>query len=210
MSKIFLIRHGQSYWNLENKFTGSIDIGLTDLGRKEALRVAKDLQPLDIQLAFASDLIRAQETAMIALSLQAKACQRTTGKIEKDTLPIIIDARLNERSYGDLQGMDKNTARQKFGSEQVHKWRRGFAERPPAGESLADTVARVNNFITEQLLSALNQYDNIAIFAHGNSIRAIHMLFTSTSENDITKFEVATGQLLSYEFVNNKFSEVYL
>lgn len=207
MSKILLVRHGQSFWNLENKFTGSVDIALTDNGRQEAMNVRNVLSDWHINLAYASSLIRAQETAFLALSSQGRACERVINSQYKstDTLPVIIDSRLDERCYGNLQGMNKDKARSEFGVEQVMNWRRSFAERPPGGESLEDTVVRVRNFVINTLVKTAEQGLNIAIFAHGNSIRALHMLFLDISEEEIMKFEVETGQILYYCYNKGRF-----
>lgn len=206
MTNIFLIRHGQSFWNLENKFTGLVNIGLTSKGRQEAEIVGEKLANIKIDLAYTSQLIRAQETALIALESQKKACefvQKDTSSFE--TLPIIIDQRLNERCYGNLQGMDKDLAREKFGSKQVHQWRRGFLDKPPEGESLFDTSNRVKAFMMDGFMSELLSRQNIAIFAHGNSIRALHMLFLQQNESQIMDFEVKTGHILKYKYNQGNF-----
>lgn len=209
MSRIFLIRHGQSAWNLENRFTGAVDIALTNKGREEAKKASEMLASSTIDLAFCSNLIRAQETAVIALASQAKACQRVeNGHFFHGTLPMVIDSRLNERSYGALQGMNKDQARAEYGDSQVQIWRRSYANRPPKGESLADTAIRVSDFVNDKLLTYLNQGMNVAIFAHGNSIRALHMLFLEIDSETIMQFEVATGQILTYEFSEEKFIKV--
>ena len=208
MHKIYLVRHGQSYWNLENKFTGSCDIALTEQGRAEAQQVAEFLKGININYAFSSSLIRAQETALLALSQQGIACQRTTTAIKTNTvLSICADPRLNERSYGELEGLNKDAARKQYGPEQIKLWRRGYMDCPPGGESLFDTVARVQAFVNAALTSILNSEDNlnIVIFAHGNSIRALHKIFTFSSDSEIIKFEVNTGQVLAYQYSNGKY-----
>ena len=208
MAEIYLIRHGQSCWNLANRFTGSINIPLTPKGRAEALEIADRFINIDFSHVFVSDLIRAQETALLALSTQKRTCELVeSAPAIYDNLAIKTDARLNERDYGKLQGMNKDQARQEYGLEQVHSWRRAFSERPPAGESLADTVERVRPFYEHNLMPVLNAEPGakIAIFAHGNSIRALHKLFLGLSSAEIIKFELKTGAVLHYSFDGARF-----
>src|ERR1019366_8727268 len=131
MGKIVLLRHGESQWNLENRFTGWVDIPLTDKGREEARRAGELIKDIPFDQGFTSVLIRAIESLEIAL--------RAAGQIN---VPIIKDAALNERKYGDLQGLNKDETAKKFGAEQVHIWRRSYDVRPPGGESLKDTAER--------------------------------------------------------------------
>lgn len=207
MANIYLVRHGQSCWNLQNKFTGSVNIPLNANGRAQARALADTFAKLNLDIVYTSSLIRAQETALLALESYAKTCQfiDDQSKTIQGNLPIIVDSRLNERGYGELQGMNKDDAREKFGVEQVQLWRRAYADVPPAGESLAMTVARVNEFAEQILFEQLNSGLDIAIFAHGNSIRALHKIFLNVSESEIMQFEVATAELLHYQYIGGRF-----
>lgn len=208
MARVYLVRHGQSCWNLANRFTGSVNIPLTDKGRAEALEVANKFNNIDFSHVFVSSLIRAQETALLALSTQTKTCELVDKfPAQAGNLALKIDARLNERHYGKLQGMNKDQARQEFGAEQVHSWRRAYSERPPAGESLSDTVDRVRPFYEHELMPILSAEPSakIIIFAHGNSIRALHKLFLELSPAEIINFELKTGTVLHYSFDGVRF-----
>src|SRR5579862_2100281 len=166
MSKLILLRHGQSLWNLENRFTGWIDIELTKQGELEAEEAGKKIRLAGIRLdqAFTSVLKRAIDTLTICLHA---ACQ--------EGIPIEYDQALNERHYGDLQGLNKDETAQKFGADQVKIWRRSYDVRPPNGESLEDTAARTLPYFYDKIMPSLKAGKNVLISAHGNSLRAIVM-----------------------------------
>lgn len=189
MAKLILLRHGQSQWNLENRFTGWIDVDLSDLGREEAKKAGKAIAGLQVKwdLAHTSRLKRAQQTLEIVL------------KELVQTPSIWVDSALNERYYGDLQGMNKDEARKKFGEEQVHIWRRSFDVPPPGGESLQDTSKRSLPYFVNYVLPELKAGKNILIAAHGNSLRSIVMNLEGLSSEEILKRELATGVPLLYE-----------
>ena len=151
MAFLTLVRHGQSRWNLENRFTGWTDVPLTDAGRHEAERAGHLLHDIPVDHAFTSLLGRAQETLAIIL-----------GVLHRDDVPITKDAALNERDYGDLTGMNKDEAAARFGAEQVHDWRRSWDTRPPGGESLADTDARAYPFFRDQILPLVAGGEDVA------------------------------------------------
>lgn len=188
MAKLFLVRHGQSQWNLENRFTGWQDVDITEVGKQEAERAGRFLENEKIDIAFTSKLVRAQQTLTIILQT-----------IHKTNIPIIIDEALNERAYGNLEGLNKDETAKKYGAEQVQLWRRSFDTAPPGGESLKDTYERVipyyKNFILPQLLKG----KNVLLAAHGNSLRALIMYLDKLSPQDILNTEIATGQPLVYE-----------
>lgn len=188
MAKLFLVRHGQSQWNLENRFTGWQDVDITEVGKQEAERAGRFLENEKIDIAFTSKLVRAQHTLTIILQT-----------IHKTNIPIIIDEALNERAYGNLEGLNKDETAKKYGAEQVQLWRRSFDTAPPGGESLKDTYERVipyyKNFILPQLLKG----KNVLLAAHGNSLRALIMYLDKLSPQDILNTEIATGQPLVYE-----------
>ncbi len=197
MSYLVLVRHGQSVWNLENRFTGDVDIDLTDQGREEARITGQKLKDLHFDAAFTSALKRAQETLDIILH-----------EIDQRDLVIYKSAALNERRYGALQGLDKAETAEKYGEEQVHLWRRSFDIRPPEGESLKDTQERVIPYYEENIEPLLKDGKNILIVAHGNSLRALLMHIEKISTAAITQIDIPTGVPRLYEFDNNTFKVI--
>ncbi|VVB57398.1 2,3-bisphosphoglycerate-dependent phosphoglycerate mutase [uncultured archaeon] len=191
MSYLALVRHGQSVWNLQNRFTGWIDVPLSPHGEEEAHAGAQALleEGLIFQQAYTSSLLRAQQTLDILL------CD-----LEQASVPVLKDAALNERHYGALQGMNKDEMRQKYGPEQVHIWRRSYDVRPPKGECLADTAARAWPFYQQTIVPKLGAGQNVLVAAHGNSLRAIVMHLDQLSKEDVLKLEIPTGVPHVYEF----------
>jgi 2,3-bisphosphoglycerate-dependent phosphoglycerate mutase len=187
-SKLVLIRHGQSLWNLENRFTGWVDVPLTERGQEEARAAAAQIQDLRFQVAYTSVLKRAEDTLAIIL--------KSLGQMP----PVIRDPALNERHYGDLQGLDKAEAASRFGKEQVHIWRRSFDIEPPNGESLADTARRTQPFFDRAIRGDLKQGKNVLVVAHGNSNRSIVMLLDRLNPSEVMKLELATGLPVVYTF----------
>ncbi len=189
MSSLVLVRHGQSQWNLENRFTGWVDVPLSDQGIKEAKAAGQKIQSLGVVFDFAhtSRLQRAQKTLDLILEVLGQK------------MPRWEDSALNERFYGDLQGLNKDETRQKFGEEQVHLWRRSFDIAPPNGESLKDTSRRTIPYFNHYVLPALKEGKNVLIAAHGNSLRSIIMAIENLSPEEILKRELATGDPLVYE-----------
>jgi len=189
---LVLLRHGQSAWNLENRFTGWIDVPLSENGIKEAEAAAEKLIHFKFDNAFTSALQRAQHTLRIVLE-----------KNNQTDVPVIADQALNERMYGDLQGMNKDEARKKFGEEQVKIWRRSYDIAPPNGESLKDTANRVIPYFEKNILPLLQQGKNILIVAHGNSLRALVMYLEKMTPEQILNFELATAVPRVYELDNH-------
>jgi 2,3-bisphosphoglycerate-dependent phosphoglycerate mutase len=187
MPTLALVRHGQSLWNLENRFTGWVDVPLTALGEEEARRGGERLRDLSFDVAYTSALIRAQETLRII--------QETAGF----TIPVIRDPALNERHYGDLQGLNKADTAAKYGDEQVHIWRRSFATPPPNGEALKDTAERTLPFFERAIMGDIRQGKDVLVVAHGNSNRAIVMQLDQLEEDEVPGLELATGVPLVYE-----------
>jgi 2,3-bisphosphoglycerate-dependent phosphoglycerate mutase len=185
--ELVLVRHGQSEWNLENRFTGWTDVPLTQAGIEEAHHAGALLKAYHFDHAFTSALSRAQETLRIILEV--------TGQ---PSVPIDRDAALNERHYGDLQGLNKDETARKFGKEQVHLWRRSYDVAPPGGESLKDTRARVMPYYEAHILPLLKQGKTILVVAHGNSLRALVMALDNISERDIPDLNIPTGAPLRY------------
>ena len=190
MSKLILIRHGQSEWNELNLFTGWKNPGLTKKGEKEATDAGKLLREKGIifDIAFTSALKRAQDTLTIILK-----------EIDQTSLKIIKHQSLNERDYGDLSGLNKDDARKKWGEDKVHQWRRSFDIPPPGGESLRNTADRVLPYYESNIVPRINEGLNILITAHGNSLRSLVMHLENISSEDIVKLEIGTGVPLIYE-----------
>jgi 2,3-bisphosphoglycerate-dependent phosphoglycerate mutase len=188
MPQMVLIRHGQSQWNLENRFTGWIDIPLSPNGELEAKKAGEKLKGYKFDEAFTSVLVRAISTYEIVAE--------TAGF---KNLPLEKDKALNERMYGDLQGLNKDETRKKFGDEQVHLWRRSYDIAPPNGESLKDTAARVLPYYHSRIEPDLKAGKNILIVAHGNSLRALIMHIENISKDEILKLEIPTGVPIVYE-----------
>src|SRR5580658_1249324 len=188
MSLLVLVRHGQSEWNLENRFTGETDIDLTPKGRMEACVAGDQLRGFEFAHAFTSLLIRAIETLQLIF--------QQTGQID---CPVTRDHALNERNYGRLQGLDKAEVAQEYGAEQVALWRRSFSVRPPGGESLADTAARVLPYYHGTIEPILRDGKDVLIVAHGNSLRALMMMLEGISEEGIAEVDLPTGVPRRYE-----------
>lgn len=204
MKNILLIRHGQSEWNKLNLFTGFKNIELSEQGIEEANKAGQNFKNLDIKfnIVFTSELKRAQETAKIILqNLDQWDFLNNEGKI-------ISNINLNERDYGDLTGLNKKETAEKFGEEQVHKWRRGYSDQPPNGESLEDVVRRVTKYFEEVIKPAIqsNENDNILIAAHGNSLRALLIVMNIYEPNNINTVELSTGVPIHVIIKDNKFS----
>lgn len=213
MTKLILVRHGQSEWNLANRFTGWWDVDLTEKGVAEAREAGRLLKERGVlpTLAFTSYQTRAIKTLHLAL----EECERLW-------IPEIKDWRLNERHYGGLTGLDKQETRDRHGDEQVHIWRRSFDTPPPemetgheydltadpryAGidipvtESLKLTIERVLPYWREAILPKIEAGETVIISAHGNSLRALVKHLSNISDDDITGLEIPTGQPIIYEF----------
>lgn len=192
MPQLVLIRHGQSQWNLENRFTGWIDIPLAPGGEEEARKAGEKLKGFKFDKAYTSVLQRAIKTLEIVIKVAGF-----------NRLPVEKDKALNERMYGDLQGLNKDETRKKFGDEQVHKWRRSYDIGPPGGESLKQTAERVLPYWHSHIEPDLKAGKNILIVAHGNSLRALIMHLDNLSKEEVVKLEIPTGEPILYEFDND-------
>ena len=198
MGTLVLIRHGQSQWNLENRFTGWTDVPLTDTGREEARRGAAFIRHLRFDRAFTSVLSRAQETLTIVLEA-----------IGQPQVPVEQDQALNERHYGALQGLNKAETAKKYGEEQVKIWRRSYDIAPPKdktamnpdgmSESLKDTAARTLPYFTAKILPLVNAGHTILVSAHGNSLRSIVMELDHLTKEQVLNLELATGAPIVYD-----------
>ena len=194
-SNLVLVRHGQSEWNKKNLFTGWKDPKLTELGIEEAIKAGKLLKTkkMKFDIMFTSDLFRAQETGRLILE-----------NMNQLDIPVIKNQSLNERNYGDLAGLNKDDAREKWGEEQVHIWRRSFDIPPPGGESLKDTAERVLPYFHSEILPKVEEGLDVLVAAHGNSLRALVMELEGISSDEIVKLEIATGDPLTYELLEGK------
>ncbi|MEN3929799.1 2,3-bisphosphoglycerate-dependent phosphoglycerate mutase [Microvirga sp. W0021] len=187
---LVLARHGQSDWNLKNLFTGWKNVELTDLGVQEARAAGQRLKQRGIgfDVVFTSDLMRAQKT-----------CQLILEELGQTNIEVIHDQALNERDYGDLTGLNKDDARQRWGEEQVHIWRRSYDVAPPGGESLKDTVARALPYYVTNILPRVMQGQRVLVAAHGNSLRALIMVLDRLNSQTIPGVELSTGVPLVYK-----------
>jgi 2,3-bisphosphoglycerate-dependent phosphoglycerate mutase len=188
MSLLILLRHGQSLWNLENKFTGWVDVDISELGEQEAKNAGTILADLPIDVVFTSVLTRAKRTASIALEVA-----------NKSNLPTFEDQALNERHYGDLQGLNKEETAKIHGDEQVHIWRRSYDIPPPNGESLQMTQERVLPYFQSQIQPYLEQGKNVLVVAHGNSLRALVATIEHLNKEQILALNIPTGTPFYYE-----------
>lgn len=187
MSKLILLRHGQSIWNLENRFTGITDIDLSPTGIIEAENAGILLKKFSIDLIFTSTLKRAIHTTDIVV------------KVLGTKIRVVQNSALNERCYGDLQGLNKADTIVKYGEKQVQLWRRSYETIPPNGESLKNTYDRVIPFYKDNIVPELKT-KNILIVGHGNSLRALIMYLENISTKDICDYTIATGIPKIYEF----------
>ncbi len=216
MVKLVIIRHGESVWNLENRFTGWIDVQLSEKGIVEAKKAGELLKGYYFDKIFVSHLRRAIDTMDLVIESigdkrtpiiyhydDSQIREREHAENIANELEIIQSKALAERYYGDLQGLNKDDCRKKWGEEQVHIWRRSFDIRPPGGESLKDTLSRVLPFYNKNIVPELKKEKNILIVAHGNSLRAIVKHLENISDQDIPNHELATGVPIVYELDND-------
>ncbi|MFY0613938.1 MAG: 2,3-bisphosphoglycerate-dependent phosphoglycerate mutase [Hyphomicrobiaceae bacterium] len=189
-SVLVLVRHGQSEWNEKNLFTGWKDPDLTQKGVDEATSAGTKLKAAGytFDLAYTSELLRAQKTLDLLLA-----------ELGQSNMPITRDIALNERDYGDLSGLNKDDAREKWGAEQVHIWRRSYDTPPPGGESLKDTAARTLPYFDAEIMPQIKAGKAIVVAAHGNSLRSIVMQLDNLSREEVIALEIATGVPIVYK-----------
>ncbi|HIC50235.1 MAG: 2,3-bisphosphoglycerate-dependent phosphoglycerate mutase [Candidatus Thalassarchaeum betae] len=190
MTRLILVRHGQSVWNAANRFTGWTDVELSDQGVAEADGAGRQLADVRIDVVHTSDLIRAQRTAEIIMRHNRAS----------ESVPTRCDWRLNERHYGALQGLNKAETAEKHGAEQVHIWRRSYDVAPPEGESLETTAQRTIPYFVDEIVPDLEQGHNVLVSAHGNSLRSIVMHIEDISSEDIVSLEIPTGEPIHYTY----------
>jgi 2,3-bisphosphoglycerate-dependent phosphoglycerate mutase len=209
---LILLRHGESVWNQKNLFTGWVDIPLSKKGIQESLEAGEKIKEIPIDFIFTSTLIRSDMTMMLAL------LSHESGKIPviqhpeepwskihseetlKQTIPVVRARELNERMYGDLQGLNKKETADQFGADMVQQWRRSYQTEPPGGESLKQTVARALPFFKKEIVGHLDKGENVLVVAHGNSLRAIVMHLDHLSESQVMSLEIPTGVPLIYSY----------
>ena len=193
MNKLILLRHGQSQWNLENRFTGWKNVPLTEKGEVEAKKAGELIRKHNISIdgVFSSVLERANRTAEIAIK---KA--ELNNLLENNKIIMTCSEKLNERNYGDLVGLNKQETADKFGKGQVHIWRRSYDTPPPNGESLKDVVERVSPYFKENIKPLIDEGENILIAAHGNSLRAMMIELGMYKPEEISNIELPTGSPL--------------
>ena len=193
MNKLILLRHGQSQWNLENRFTGWKNVPLTEKGEVEAQKAGELIRKHNISIdrVFSSVLERANRTAEIAIKQAA-----LNNLLENNRVIMTCSEKLNERDYGDLVGLNKQETADKFGKNQVHIWRRSYDTPPPNGESLKDVVERVSPYFNENIKPLIDKGENILIAAHGNSLRAMMIELGMYEPEEISNIELPTGSPL--------------
>ncbi len=218
MSLLILMRHGQSEWNKKNLFTGWVDVPLSREGIEEAIQGGLRIKDLPIDLVITTTLVRAQTTAFLAMSEHSSGrvpivLHPDEGKLDgwavnhgdSATIPVLRCWELNERMYGELQGLNKAELTEKFGKEQVQRWRRSYDEAPPGGESLAMTAARSLPYFHQTIIPLLSDHKNVFVSAHGNSLRSIIMELDQLSHEQVVSLEIPTGQPILYEFEGGVF-----
>lgn len=192
MPLLILLRHGESVWNLENRFTGWVDVELSPKGETEARHAGELIAPYPIDYLFTSVLKRAINTAALALEVAGK-----------HNIPTERDQALNERHYGDLQGLNKDDIGRQYGLEQLKIWRRSYDVPPPNGESLEMTQHRVLPYFHDKILPKLQESLNVLIVAHGNSLRALVAEIEKLDKEQILELNIATGAPIVYELGAN-------
>ncbi|KAG2410518.1 uncharacterized protein HKW66_Vig0011830 [Vigna angularis] len=220
-SSLILIRHGESLWNEKNLFTGCCDVPLTQRGVEEAIEAGKRISFIPVDMIFTSALIRAQMTAMLAMTqhLQKKIPiiihneneEATTWtrvyseKTTKQSIPVITAWELNERMYGELQGLNKQETAERYGKEKVHEWRRSFDIPPPKGESLEMCSKRAVSYFKDFIEPQLKSGKHVMVAAHGNSLRSIMMYLDRLTSQEVTTLELSTGVPLLYIYKEGKY-----
>ncbi|KAK7321166.1 hypothetical protein VNO77_31517 [Canavalia gladiata] len=218
---LILIRHGESLWNEKNLFTGCVDVPLSKKGINEAIEAGKRISSIPVDLIFTSALIRAQMTAMLAMthhrrrkvpiimhneSEQAREWSQVFSEdTKKQSIPVIAAWQLNERMYGELQGLNKQETADRYGKEQVHEWRRSYDIPPPNGESLEMCAQRAVAYFRDQIEPQLLSGKNVMISAHGNSLRSIIMYLDKLTSQEVISLELSTGIPMLYIFKEGRF-----
>lgn len=209
MAILYMLRHGESMWNVQNRFTGWVNVPLTEKGMDEAIFAGKKLAGLNMHAVVCSGLMRAQQTALLVLaqSTHQRCPQFVTNwdqVFDDMMLPVLVSEAYNERHYGDLQGLNKQDTIERFGADQVQQWRRGFDVTPPNGESLADTCVRTHAAFDRDILPLLQNERHVLLVAHGNTIRSLMMKLENIDPEHIQSVECKTGDIVSYTTLDGK------
>lgn len=220
MGKLILMRHGESKWNKRNLFTGWVDVPLSEKGIEEAIEGGKKIRDIPIDVIFTTTLVRAQMTAFLAMTQhssgkvpvvlhegegkQAEWSKIYNEKTKAETIPVYRAWELNERMYGELQGLNKAETAEKYGAEQVKIWRRSYATPPPNGESLKMTAERSIPYFNYHIVPILKEGKNVFVSAHGNSLRSIIMELDGLTEEEVLQLEVGTGVPILYEYTHGE------
>ncbi len=219
--RLIMLRHGQSIWNKENLFTGWVDIPMSKEGIEECMKAGEKIRDIPIDIVFTSSLIRAQMTVPLAL-LNHKSGkvpvflhpgqdkldewgQVYSEKAKDKLIPVYQSWRLNERMYGELQGLNKAETAEKYGKEQVQIWRRSYDVRPPKGESLEMTAERTLPYFKKEIVPYLEKGKTVLISAHGNSLRSIAMFIENLSKEEVVSLELPTGDPRIYSYENGRY-----
>lgn len=210
MSKLILLRHLQSQWNLENRFTGWVDVPLSKEGILKSKEVAEKIVQTNFDIIYSSPLIRNQETVLrileysnkypIFMHFEGKMKDWSNFKGNGNYLPVYISEKLNERYYGDLQGLNKDEMKAKYGEEKVQLWRRSYDQAPPGGESLKKVYNRAVPFFKKYIENDLKKGKEVLVVASHNSLRALVKYIEKISDKEIIGVEIPTGTIISYEF----------
>ena len=212
MAKLFLLRHLQSQWNLENRFTGWTDVPLSKKGIEGVKKLASKISKLKIDVVYTSPLVRNQETVSRVLMetnkkypifLHFKGKMKKWGNfkdLKNNYIPVYVSEKLNERYYGKLQGLNKIDTIKKYGSDKVHLWRRGFNQGPPGGEKLKNTFKRTIPFFKKYIEKDLKKGRNVLIVASHNSLRSLVKYIEKISDKEIINLEIPVGTLTEYGF----------
>jgi 2,3-bisphosphoglycerate-dependent phosphoglycerate mutase len=222
MATLILLRHGESIWNKKNLFTGWVDVPLSEKGIEEALVAGRHMSHMPIDIIFSSTLVRGLMTAMLVMAVHKSGKTAVViheeGKLEewgtihsekmkREIVPVYCADALNERMYGDLQGLNKQEMREQFGDEQVQIWRRSYSVCPPGGESLEMTARRSIPYFQEVILPAIQAGKNVFVSAHGNSLRSIMKVLDNLTDDEVVHLELATGEPIVYEYVDGVFQK---
>lgn len=218
MNSLLLVRHGQSRWNATNRFTGWVDVALSVMGVEESSKCGTKLKDVQIDVAFVSELVRAQQTLLEILASQNKTgifvhnfprnrFTLTSNLVTPQDIPVYETSKLNERHYGLLQGLDKAEVRLKFGEDKVLQWRRGWKARPPEGESLEDVYKRCIPYFKSTIMPYIASGKNVIVCAHGNSLRAVVKYIENISDTQIVNLDIPTGEVIRYEFEAGQISK---
>lgn len=223
---LILMRHGLSAWNKKNLFTGWVDIPMNEEGVRESIEGGKKIRDLPIDVIFTSSLVRAHTTLVLAMLNHSSGkipvfqhpgggkleewAQIYSEETKKEIIPVYMAWELNERMYGQLQGLNKAETAEKYGKEQVHIWRRSFDTAPPQGESLAMTAARTLPYFQKTIMPHLEKGESVFIPAHGNSLRSIIMHLDNLTKDEVLHLELATGEPIVYTFEKGKWTKISL